>query len=185
MVFLQAKFDIRDITKADVLWILGSTITFIKEMNNKNVLDWIRKMDKTTRFTTSVCSGSLILEAAGLLKNKKAVSHWKSLSLLTDFKAIPTSERVVEQDKYITAAGVSAGIDMALILTDKLVGALETKSIQLLIEYDPNPLYDAGSIEKASIKEIALATEKLGKDATGQLSAFEFIKYGKTLLKLR
>ena len=84
------------------------------------VLNWIKEMDKTTKWTTSVCSGSLILASTGLLKGMEATSHWKVINLLKDFGVTPRRERIMEQGKYITAAGVSAGIDMALYLADKL-----------------------------------------------------------------
>ena len=109
-VHINAKYEISDIESADILLIPGSAITFIREMRNKKVLNWIKKIDKTTQWTTSVCSGSLILAATGLLKDKMATSHWKPINLLKEFGVTPKNERIVKQDKYITAAGVSAGV---------------------------------------------------------------------------
>jgi transcriptional regulator GlxA family with amidase domain len=112
-------------------------------------MDWIKRISQTTQYTTFVCSGSIILAATGLLKGLEATSHWKPMGLLKKFGAIPRSERFVEQGEFITAAGVSAGIDMALYLCNKIVGETKTKAIQLFIEYDPEPLYDSGNYAKA------------------------------------
>jgi len=184
-VHLNAKYDINEIESADILLIPGSSITFIREMKNKKVLNWIKKIDKTTKWTTSVCSGSLILAATGLLKDKEATSHWKPINLLKDFGATPKHERIVKQDKYITAAGVSAGIDMALYLSNEIVGEIETKAIQLVIEYDPNPIYDSGSISKASNEVIKMAEIKLAKDAKKEIGLMDLLKSGKTLMKIK
>ncbi|WP_064967484.1 DJ-1/PfpI family protein [Tenacibaculum ovolyticum] len=184
-VHLNAKYDINEIESADILLIPGSAITFIREMKNKKVLNWINKIDKTTKWTTSVCSGSLILAAAGLLKGKNATSHWKPINLLKDFGVTPKNERIVKQGKYITAAGVSAGIDMALYLSNEIVGETETKAIQLVIEYDPNPIYDCGSISKASNEVIEMAEIKLAKDAKKEIGLIDILKSGKTLMKIK
>ena len=184
-VHLNAKYDIDEIESADILLIPGSTITFIREMKNKKVLNWINKIDKTTKWTTSVCSGSLILAASGLLKNKEATSHWKPINLLKDFGVTPKCERIVKQGKYVTAAGVSAGIDMALFLSNEIVGETETKAIQLVIEYDPNPIYDSGSISKASDDVIKMAEIKLAKDAKKEIGLMDLIKSGKTIMKIK
>ncbi|WBX77401.1 DJ-1/PfpI family protein [Tenacibaculum ovolyticum] len=184
-VHLNAKYDINEIESADILLIPGSAITFIREMKNKKVLNWINKIDKTTKWTTSVCSGSLILAAAGLLKGKNATSHWKPINLLKDFGVTPKNERIIKQGKYITAAGVSAGIDMALYLSNEIVGETETKAIQLVIEYDPNPIYDCGSISKASNEVIKMAEIKLAKDAKKEIGLIDILKSGKTLMKIK
>jgi putative intracellular protease/amidase len=184
-VHINAKYEISDIESADILLIPGSAITFIREMRNKKVLNWIKKIDKTTQWTTSVCSGSLILAATGLLKDKMATSHWKPINLLKEFGVTPKNERIVKQDKYITAAGVSAGIDMALYLSNEIVGETETKSIQLVIEYDPNPIYDSGSISKASNEVIKMAEIKLAKDAKKEIGMMDLLKSGKILMKIK
>ena len=184
-VHLNAKYEIDDIESADILLIPGSAITFIREMKNKKVLNWIKKIDKTTKYTTSVCSGSIILAATGLLKDKEATSHWKPISLLKNFGVTPSNERIVKQGKYITAAGVSAGIDMALFLSNEIVGEIETKAIQLFIEYDPNPIYDSGSIAKASNEVIKMAEIKLAKDAKKEIGLMDILKSGLTLLKIK
>ncbi|MEN0049236.1 MAG: DJ-1/PfpI family protein [Bacteroidota bacterium] len=183
-IHLNAKYDIEDIKEADILLIPGSTVAFLREMKNKKVLNWIKEVHKTTKWTTSVCSGSLILAATGLLKGKEATSHWKPINLLKEYDVIPKRERIVEQGKFITAAGVSAGIDMALYLSDKLVGELETKAIQLGIEYDPNPMYDAGNYTTADKEVLRIAEIKLTKAAKKELKLMDLIKSGRTLLKL-
>jgi transcriptional regulator GlxA family with amidase domain len=119
-------------------------------------LDWIRRVHATSTWTTSVCTGSLLLGAAGLLDGIDATTHWASYDALAETGAIPTEQRVVERGKVITAAGVSAGIDMALHLTAKLGGDDLAKAIQLSIEYDPQPPFDCGAPSKAPDELIAL-----------------------------
>ena len=108
-------------------------------------LEWLRAAYETTTWTTSVCTGSLILAAAGLLAGKRATSHWLAMDTLRGLGATPVSERVVFDGKVVTAAGVSAGIDMALSLAAKIAGDDVARAIQLGIEYDPQPPFDAGS----------------------------------------
>ncbi|WP_189919391.1 DJ-1/PfpI family protein [Kitasatospora xanthocidica] len=120
------------------------------------VLEWLRAVDATTAWTTSVCSGSLVLAAAGLLAGRRATSHWACLEELGKLGAEPTgTERVVVDGKYATAAGVSAGIDLALSLAGRLAGDPVAQSIQLLIEYDPRPPYSAGSTASAPAELVA------------------------------
>jgi putative intracellular protease/amidase len=118
-------------------------------MEDQAVLDWVRTADATSTWTASVCTGSLVLAAAGLLAGKRATSHWLALEQLREFGAEPTLERVVFEGKVVTAAGVSAGIDMALALAARIAGDEVAQAIQLGIEYDPQPPFDAGSPEKA------------------------------------
>lgn len=119
--------------------------------DNHPLLKWIRQVHPTTRFTTSVCTGSLVLAKAGLLDGVHATTHWGAFELLASLGATPTSERVVEhlEGRLITAAGVSSGIDMALRLVELLEDDLTAKATQLMIEYDPQPPFDAGSVLKA------------------------------------
>lgn len=112
-------------------------------------LAWIRSAHATSAWTTSVCTGSLVLGAAGVLDGLRATSHWLELDALRGYGAEPTGERVVEQGKVITAAGVSAGIDMALVLAARIAGEEAARAIQLAIEYDPQPPFRAGSVEQA------------------------------------
>ncbi|MCO1655375.1 DJ-1/PfpI family protein [Pseudonocardia humida] len=109
-------------------------------------LDWLRAVHPGTRYTTSVCSGSLLLAAAGLLDGLTATTHWGALELLGRLGAVPVSERVVEHldRRVITAAGVSAGIDMAIRLAELLVDGVAARAAQVAIEYDPQPPFDAG-----------------------------------------
>jgi putative intracellular protease/amidase len=107
--------------------------------------EWLRQADAATSWTTSVCTGSLILAAAGLLQGRRATSHWLALDRLAAFGARPASQRVVVDGKYVTAAGVSAGIDMALNLSQRIAGTPAAQAIQLMLEYDPRPPLNAGS----------------------------------------
>ena len=115
------------------------------QMQDGPVHEWLRTADQTSTWTTSVCTGSLILAAAGLLAGRRATSHWLALDELGALGATPVSERVVSDGKYVTAAGVSSGIDMALALAGRIAGDEAAQAIQLMIEYDPQPPYDAGS----------------------------------------
>ncbi|MFI8100446.1 DJ-1/PfpI family protein [Streptomyces sp. NPDC086023] len=119
------------------------------QMENAVLLDWLRSADATSTWTTSVCTGSLLLAAAGLLKGRRAASHWLALETLRGYGAEPTGERVVTDGKYVTAAGVSSGIDMGLTLLGRMAGDRAAQAVQLLTEYDPQPPYDAGSPDKA------------------------------------
>jgi len=118
-------------------------------MHDEAMLDWVRGAHERSEWTTSVCTGALILGAAGILRGLRATTHWLSLDMLRDLGAEPTLERVVEEGKVITAAGVSSGIDMALRLAASIAGDEVAQGIQLAIEYDPQPPFDAGSPEKA------------------------------------
>jgi transcriptional regulator GlxA family with amidase domain len=113
------------------------------------VLDWVRAVDRGTRRTTSVCTGALVLGAAGLLEGRPATTYWQNLEDLRAFGAEPVASRWVEDGKYITAAGVSAGIDMALHLVATDVAPEMSQAVQLGIEYDPAPPFDTGSPAKA------------------------------------
>ncbi|EFE65676.1 DJ-1/PfpI family protein [Streptomyces viridosporus] len=119
------------------------------QMENGVLLDWLRGADANSTWTTSVCTGSLLLAAAGLLEGRRATSHWLALEHLRRFGAEPTGERVVTDGKYVTAAGVSSGIDMGLTLLGRIAGDDHARAVQLLTEYDPQPPYDAGSPQKA------------------------------------
>lgn len=137
-----------EVTEADVLVVPGGFATRALE-TDAETLDWIRAVDATTTWTTSVCTGSMLLAAAGLLEGKEATSHWASLPRLADYGAIPTGRRVVEQGKVVTAAGVSSGIDMALAVAARIAGDDFAQAVQLGIEYDPQPPFDSGSVDKA------------------------------------
>jgi putative intracellular protease/amidase len=145
---LVADYALSDVTRADVLVVPGGFATRDLE-RDEAILEWIRAIDATTTWTTSVCTGSMLLAAAGLLEGKEATTHWASLDRLAEYGAIPTGRRVVEQGKIVTAAGVSSGIDMALTLAARIAGDDFAQCVQLGIEYDPQPPFDAGSLDKA------------------------------------
>lgn len=152
---LQADAAFGEIDAADVLVVPGGWGTRAA-MRDEALLDWVRRIHATTRYTTSVCTGSLVLGAAGLLTGLDATTHWAQTKLLESTGARYTEQRVVQQGKIITAAGVSSGIDMALNLAAQIAGDDVAKSIQLLIEYDPQPPFDAGSPAKAGPAIVAL-----------------------------
>lgn len=125
------------------------------------VLGWVREVHETSRWTTSVCTGALVLGAAGVLDGLEATTHWSALDRLADYGARPVERRIVEQGKVVTAAGVSAGIDMALHLAGRIAGTEVAESIQLTMEYDPDPPFDAGSRQRASAEVVAHAEASL------------------------
>ena len=125
------------------------------------LLDWIREAHATSQWTTSVCTGSLVLAAAGVLRGLQATTHWAAMDQLAAFGVTPTSRRVVEQGKIITAAGVSSGIDMALTLAARVAGDEVAQSIQLSIEYDPQPPFDAGSPARAPAGVVEVVRARL------------------------
>ncbi|MGB0872178.1 MAG: DJ-1/PfpI family protein [Solirubrobacterales bacterium] len=140
------KFD--DVTQADVLLVPGGTGSR-QLTRNEPLLEWIREIDRTTTWTTSVCTGALLLAAAGLLDGRRATTHWAEIEHLAELGALPVRERVVRDGKFVTAAGVSAGIDMGLTLVGDMFGETLAQAIQLGIEYDPEPPFDTGSPERA------------------------------------
>ena len=155
MVGLHADATLAEIESADVLVVPGGWGTRAG-MKDETLLSWVRRIHETTQFTTSVCTGSLVLGAAGLLTGLKATTHWANTDLLERTGATYSAERVVRQGKIVTAAGVSSGIDMALTLAAQIAGDDVAKSIQLIIEYDPQPPFDAGSPAKAGPAIVAL-----------------------------
>jgi putative intracellular protease/amidase len=145
---LTAGSTIDEIGAPEILVVPGGRGTRVL-LDNEPLLDWLRQVHEKTEWTTSVCTGSLLLAAAGLLEGLPATTHWLERELLAGLGARPVPDRVVEQGKIITAAGVSSGIDMALRLVQLMRGDLAAQAIQLSIEYDPEPPVDAGSPEKA------------------------------------
>jgi putative intracellular protease/amidase len=156
MLSLTAEAALEDVPSPDVLVVPGGFGTR-PLMKDEAMLDWIRGVHETSQWTTSVCTGSLLLAAAGLLDGLEATSHWGALDVLAQYGAKPTQRRVVEQGKIITAAGVSSGIDMALTLAARIAGEEIAQAIQLGIEYDPQPPFDSGSLAKApeNVKQAA------------------------------
>jgi len=148
MLTLVAEAPYEDSPAPDILVFPGGNGTRAL-LEDERVLDWVRGVHEQSRWTTSVCTGSLVLAAAGVLDGLKATTHWMEMERLGDLGAQPVSDRVVEQGKVITAAGVSSGIDMALTLAAREAGPEVAQAIQLAIEYDPQPPFDAGSPDKA------------------------------------
>jgi putative intracellular protease/amidase len=155
VVGLHADAALDEIGSADILVVPGGWGTRALT-RDEDMLAWVRAIHETTRWTTSVCTGSLVLAAAGLLDGLDATTHWSAVETLEKLGARYTPERVVPQGKIITAAGVSSGIDMALTLAGRIAGEDVAKAVQLAIEYDPQPPYDAGSPAKAGEEIIAL-----------------------------
>ncbi|WP_430108559.1 DJ-1/PfpI family protein [Paenibacillus sp. B1-33] len=150
MGYLHADYDFSEVDSADILVVPGcSPPNYKTPMNDQVTLNWIRQIHKTTKWTTSVCNGSLILSAADILNGTIATCHWGAFDLLRSLGTIPTDERVVRQGKIVTAAGVSSGIDMALHIVAWEFGEDISKGVQLILEYDPQPPFDAGSPKKA------------------------------------
>ncbi|UXY23192.1 DJ-1/PfpI family protein [Streptomyces cynarae] len=145
---LTADKALREVPRPDIVVVAGGPGT-LAQLENEALAEWLRAADATSAWTTSVCSGSLLLAAAGLLRGRRATSHWIARDLLRRYGAEPTGQRVVFDGKYVTAAGVSSGIDMALTLVGRIGGDEHAQAVQLLTEYDPQPPYDAGSPEKA------------------------------------
>jgi putative intracellular protease/amidase len=148
---LTAEASLADLPHPDVVLVPGGPGQH-DQMHDGPLHQWLRAADQTTAWTTSVCTGSLILAAAGLLNGRRATSYWMSVAQLGQYGALPVSERVVFDGKYVTAAGVSSGIDMALALAGRIAGDETAQAIQLGIEYDPQPPYDAGSPDSAPVE---------------------------------
>jgi transcriptional regulator GlxA family with amidase domain len=144
-----------DLPDPEIVVVPGGTGTddFLED---ERIVGWIRRAHETSQWTTSVCTGSLLLGAAGVLDGLDATSHWLDIQDLERYGARPTDQRVVEQGKVITAAGVSSGIDMALTLVANIHGPEVAQAIQLGIEYDPQPPFDSGSTAKAAPEIVEL-----------------------------
>ena len=175
-VHLDAQYGIDEIDKADILLIPGSGLAFVQEAKDKKLLDWICKIDETTQKTVTVCTGSVILAATGLLNGKKATTHWGATKMLEKYGAKPVHERYVEQGKFITAAGVSAGIDMAIYLVSLLQGEKSAKAAQLVIEYDPAPMYQSGNFKTCEPEIKKLADQQMQAMAKNELSLWDVVK---------
>jgi transcriptional regulator GlxA family with amidase domain len=148
----------------DIVLVPGGGGTF-EHARDEKVLDWVRKAHESSMWTTSVCSGSVILAAAGLLDGRRATSHWMCLPMLKPFGVEAVGdERIVREGKIVTAAGVSAGIDLGLWLFGQICGDAKAKAVQLVIEYDPQPPYDSGHMSKASAATKATASALLTID---------------------
>lgn len=156
MLAITADATLADMPSPDVVVVPGGIGTRAM-LGDEEMLGWIRTAHETSQWTTSVCSGSLLLAAAGLLDGKDATTHWAVRDVLDAQGAHYSEQRVVAQGKIVTAAGVSAGIDMALTLAAKIAGDDVAQAIQLYIEYDPQPPFDSGSPSKAPAHVMDLA----------------------------
>ncbi|OMC13676.1 thiamine biosynthesis protein ThiJ [Mycolicibacter heraklionensis] len=147
-ILCDARVD--EVSEPDVLVVPGGIGTRTL-LDDAELLDWVRNAHTHTRFTASVCTGSLLLAAAGLLDGLTATTHWSAVDLLEHLGARYVEQRVVEHlpQRIVTSAGVSSGIDMALRLAELLADAETARAIQLLIEYDPQPPFDSGALTKA------------------------------------
>jgi transcriptional regulator GlxA family with amidase domain len=154
---INADRALADVTATDIVLVPGGAGNRVL-LDDEVVLGWLRTIDRETKWTTSVCTGSLVLGAAGLLEGKRATGHWLYLEPLRAYGADPVGGRFVEDGKLVTAAGVSAGIDMALHLVGQEVGPEVAQAVQLAIEYDPQPPFDAGSPAKAPAAIVELVT---------------------------
>lgn len=155
---LMVDWTFEEIRNPDIVLLPGGIGTRAL-VHDDVILDWIRTAHETSQFTTSVCTGSLLLGAAGLLEGLKATTHFSARPLLMKYGATPSEDRVVQEGKIITAAGVSSGIDMALHLAEQLTDATTAKALQLMIEYDPQPPHDAGALQKVDVSVLARVQE--------------------------
>jgi transcriptional regulator GlxA family with amidase domain len=169
---LQLEIDhtFDDVPTPDLLLVPGGVNTRLMVRDGAPIVDWVRAAHPTTTFTSSVCTGALILGAAGLLDGVPATTHWCAYDHLRALGAEPTEQRVVFAGRIATAAGVSAGIDLALALVGRLHGEDVAHAIQLGIEYDPQPPYDSGSPSKAR-PEIRELVAGIMRDAEARLAA--------------
>ncbi len=166
-VRLEATRSFDEVREADIVVVGGSPFTHTL-IPHDPIIPWLRDMHARTRWTTSVCTGSLLLAAAGLLRDVEATSHWMMLDFLGGLGAKPTLQRVVfGGDRIVTAAGVSSGIDMGLALVERMFGRERAEIIQLMIEYDPQPPVDAGSPAKAR-PEIVTGVQQLFAELIAQ-----------------
>ena len=151
---IEHTFD--EITAPDLTLVPGGFVTRRLARDRDPIVDWVASTHATSTYTTSVCTGALLLGAAGILDGLDATTHWYAYDELASYGARPTEQRVVQQGKVWTAAGVSAGIDLALTLVAEIWGPEVSQAIQLGIEYDPQPPFDSGAPSKADPDILAL-----------------------------
>ena len=187
VLLVGATHSFDETSSPDIVLIPGGMSSF-QHARDEKVLDWVRKAHATSTWTTSVCSGAVILAAAGLLDGRRATSHWMALPMLKPFGVDTVSDqRVVHEDKIVTAAGVSAGIDLGLWLYGQIAGDAKAKAVQLVIEYDPQPPYDSGHMSKASAATKATASTLLSRDTVkqGQLAPTVALLWTAALQRVR
>jgi cyclohexyl-isocyanide hydratase len=156
----------------DVICVPGGSGT-TPLLGDRETLDFIRRQARSARYVTSVCTGALVLGAAGLLEGRRATTHWMSLEMLAAFGATPVAERVVVDGNVITGGGVTAGIDFALVVAAQAFSEELAKSIQLGIEYDPHPPFDAGSPSRAGPDLVAKVRAGAAKRQTERRAAVD------------
>jgi len=156
---LIAEQALEEVSEPEIVLVPGGPGE-VAERAGGPMLEWLREVDRTSKWTTSVCTGSLVLGAAGLLDGRRATTHWLAMGELARLGAEPVAERVVIDGKLVTGAGVSAGIDMALALAAQIAGEEVAQAIQLGIEYDPQPPFDAGSPDKAPERIVRMLRER-------------------------
>lgn len=161
---LVADRGLDEVPQCDVVLVPGGP-GVVAAAQDDRLLSWLRAVDVGTSFTTSVCTGSLVLGAAGLLRGRRATTHWLSVEKLAAHGAVHEDRRVVTDGKYVTAAGVSSGIDMALTLAARLADDRVAQAIQLSVEYDPQPPFSAGSPSTAPADVVALLRALAKKQA--------------------
>jgi transcriptional regulator GlxA family with amidase domain len=160
-LLLGASHTLTETPSPDLVLVPGGTTT-PGQMIDDEVLEWLRKVNVTSAWTASVCTGALILGAAGILKGSPATSHWYKMGVLKIMGASPQpDQRIVRSGKVVTAAGVSAGIDLALWLAGEISGQARAEAIQLVIEYDPHPPFDSGHMRNASPETRKLAKQMM------------------------
>ena len=152
---LTADKALSEVPRPDIVMVPGGFGT--RDLfDDEPILGWLREAHEHSKWTTSVCTGSLLLAAAGILDGVEATTHWLARDELAALGAIPVPDRVVQRGKIVTAAGVSSGIDMALHVAALEAGEMAAQAIQLGIEYDPQPPFDSGSVEKAAPETVEL-----------------------------
>ncbi|WP_433678935.1 DJ-1/PfpI family protein [Nocardia sp. CA-119907] len=172
VLMLGATHSFDETPSPDIVLIGGSGPATATTAADERLLAWLRQVHETSTWTTSVCTGSVVLAAAGILKDKPATSHWAGLSALKALGAQPRgAERIVRDGKIVTAAGVSAGIDLGLWLAGEIAGKEAAEAIQLMIEYDPQPPFDSGHMSKASSAARRKVTAMVGREGADLLTA--------------
>ena len=187
VLLVGATHSFAETPSPDIILVPGGMTTF-EHARDEKLLDWVRQAHQTATWTASVCSGSVILAAAGLLKGKRATSHWMVVPMLKTFGVTPVSdERIVHEGDIVTCAGVSAGIDLAMWLAGQIGGEARAKAVQLVIEYDPQPPFDSGHMSKASAATKATATALLSKETVkhGQLAPSMLLLWDQALRAAR
>jgi transcriptional regulator GlxA family with amidase domain len=188
VLFLGATHSYAETPSPDVVLVPGSGPRTATTMADRQLTDWLRRVHETTRWTTSVCTGSMILAAAGLLDGLPATTHWLAQTGLGAMGAkAQRDQRIVHAGKIATAAGVSAGIDLGLWLAGEIAGRERAETIQLYIEYDPHPPFDAGHPSKASKAVVDHARALLRKEALNpsEMRAVPTIAWQRVLHKFR